>query len=53
MKHLALIKNNVTGTDLAPLEGKKLVVKRIGKRKTVVSIFSTTISINNKHIELI
>jgi len=45
---VAEVNSNVRGTDLSILEGKKMIVKRRGKRKSVLSFFGHDISIKNE-----
>ena len=45
---LAEVNFNVRGTDLSILEGKKMIVKRKGKRKSILSFFGHDISIKNE-----
>jgi len=45
---LAEVNDKVRGTDLSILEGKKMIIKRKGKRKSVLSFFGHDISIKNE-----
>ena len=51
-QQLAEVNEKARNTPIGMLEGKRLVVKRIGKKKTVCSFFGNDISISNEMLNL-